>query len=184
MPLPETHPRRAAAAVTWAVLATVALTACSSGRTPDAAAAPTLSSAVNSPAPSTSGTVPPVSPDQETDAVQIRLTVDDTVLTATLADNATAAAFAAQLPLTLVLSDYNDAEKSIELPERLPTDGAPEGVDPAPGDIAYFAPWGNLALYTGDAPYYAGIVEMARLDGGTDVLAGFPDGSPVRIERI
>ena len=116
--------------------------------------------------------------------MQIRLTVDDTELTATLANNATAAALAAQLPLTLVLSDYNDAEKSIELPERLPTDGAPDGIDPAPGDIAYFAPWGNLALYTGDAPYFAGIVELARLDGGTAALAGLPDGSPVRIERI
>ena len=115
--------------------------------------------------------------------MQIRLTVDDTVLTATLADNATAAAFADQLPLTLVLSDYNDAEKSIELPERLPTDGAPEGIDPSPGDLAYFAPWGNLALYTGDAPYYVGIVELGRFDGALDGLAGLPDGSPVRIER-
>ena len=183
VPLLDTVPRRAAAALA-ATVTSVALAGCTAGPTPDTAAAPSTSTPVPTAPPPATTAATPRAADLETAAVQIRLTVDDTVLTASLADNATAEAFVAQLPLTLVLSDYNEVEKLIELPERLPTDGAPEGIDPSPGDIAYFAPWGNLALYHGDAPYFAGIVELGRLEGGIDVLAGLPDGSPIRIERV
>jgi hypothetical protein len=35
----------------------------------------------------------------------------------------------------LALSDYDETEKISDLPRRLSTAGAPEGVDPAEGDI-------------------------------------------------
>ena len=54
-------------------------------------------------------------------APKITLQVNDTVFNATLADNATAAAFVARLPTSLRMADLNDNEKFVDLPEGLPT---------------------------------------------------------------
>jgi len=57
-----------------------------------------------------------------------------------LDNNAAVRDFAALLPLELTLSDYNQTEKIADLPKRLSTEGAPDGIDPEIGDIAYYAP--------------------------------------------
>ena len=62
-------------------------------------------------------------------------------------DSETTRDFISLLPLTLTLSDYAQTEKVSDLPRRLSTADAPDGVDPDVGDIAYYAPWGNLAIY-------------------------------------
>ena len=49
---------------------------------------------------------------------------ENKVLTATLEDNATVAAFKEMLPLTLDMSDFNANEKKFDLPKRLPTKDA------------------------------------------------------------
>jgi hypothetical protein len=74
--------------------------------------------------------------------MQLRLTVGP-VLTAILLDNATSRGLLSLLPLTLTLSDYARTENVSGLPRRLSTDGAPEGHDPAAGDVTYYAPWGQ-----------------------------------------
>ncbi len=43
--------------------------------------------------------------------------------------------------------------------------------DPSVGDIAYYAPWGNLAIFYKDFGYSGGLVSLGKLDEGTDVLA-------------
>lgn len=101
---------------------------------------------------------------------RIRITFGSTVLTGRLWDNAPARDLAAQLPLTLSFSDYNGLEKIATVPRRLPLDGMPDGDDPQPADIGYFAPWGNLVLYYGDVDYYPGIMSLGRLDGDAGVL--------------
>ena len=108
---------------------------------------------------------------QETPTMKIRLTVDGKAIEATLLDNATARDFASLLPLTLTLDDYNSTEKISYLPRKLSTAGAPAGVDPAPGDIAYYAPWGNLAIFYKDFGYSKGLIRLGRIDSGLDALA-------------
>jgi hypothetical protein len=49
---------------------------------------------------------------------------------------------------------------------------APAGVDPARGDIAYYAPWGNLAIFYKDAGYAKGLVKLGHVDWSLDVLKG------------
>lgn len=100
-------------------------------------------------------------------------------LTAELEDSAAARDFAALLPLELTLSDYNRTEKIADLPRRLSIEGAPGGIDPEAGDIAYYAPWGNLAIFYHDFGYSRGLVRLGRIEGGAEALAKF-DG-PVRI---
>jgi hypothetical protein len=104
--------------------------------------------------------------------MKIRLTVDGKAIEATLLDNASARDFASLLPLTLTLEDYNSTEKISDLPRKLSTAGAPAGVDPAPGDIAYYAPWGNLAIFYKDFGYSKGLIRLGRIESGLDALAG------------
>ena len=108
---------------------------------------------------------------QERTAMKIRLTVDGKAVEATLLDNAAARDFVSLLPLTLTLDDYASTEKINSLPRKLSTTGAPAGVDPSPGDIAYYAPWGNLAIFYKDAGYAKGLVKLGRLNSGLEALS-------------
>jgi hypothetical protein len=107
---------------------------------------------------------------QEGTTVKIRVTVDGKALEATLLDSASARDFLALLPMTLTLEDYASTEKIAYLPRKLSTTGAPEGIDPSPGDIAYYAPWGNLALFYRDARHAKGLVRLGRFDGAIEAL--------------
>ena len=115
--------------------------------------------------------------------MQIRLTLEDTVITATLIDSSTTQDFLSLLPLTLTLEDYAGTEKISYLPRRLSTEGAPAGSDPSVGDIAYYAPWGNLAIYYRDFGYSNGLVILGTIDGGIEAL-NTPGSVSVTIERI
>jgi hypothetical protein len=100
------------------------------------------------------------------EGMKIRMNVEGEVVTATLDDNATSRDFVSLLPLTLTLKDYAETEKVSDLPKRLSTEGAPPGADPSVGDIAYYAPWGNLAVYYRDFRYSDGLVKLGRIDSG------------------
>jgi hypothetical protein len=114
--------------------------------------------------------------------MKIHLTLQDAVLTATLHDTPVARDFASMLPLTLTLEDYAKTEKISDLPRKLKTQGSPAGADPSAGDIAYYAPWGNLALYYEDFGYSDGLILLGKLDGGVEAL-GVPGSMKVTIER-
>ena len=107
---------------------------------------------------------------QETDTVNIRLTIDGKAFNASLLDNATTRDFVSLLPMTLTLEDYASTEKIAYLPRKLATAGAPEGVDPSVGDITYYAPWGNLALFYKDFGYSKGLVKLGSIDQGVRAL--------------
>jgi hypothetical protein len=107
-----------------------------------------------------------------TTVMNITLTIDGHRIAATLNDSATARDFAAQLPLPLSLRDFHQAEKIADLPRELSTSGAPEGADPKAGDLAYYAPWNQLATCYRDAPHAVGLVPIGHMaDGGTERLA-------------
>lgn len=115
--------------------------------------------------------------------MKIRIRLEESELTATLNDGQAAQDFLDLLPLALTLEDYARTEKVSDLPARLSTGGAPEGSDPSVGDIAYYAPWGNLALYYLDFGYSNGLVILGKIDGGMEAFSG---SGPVNatIERI
>lgn len=109
--------------------------------------------------------------------------VEGKAITATLDDNETSRDFVSLLPLTLTLEDYAATEKISDLPRKLSTKGAPPGVDPSVGDIAYYAPWGNLALFHKDFGYSTGLVKLGTIDFGIEALSR-PGPLKVTIERI
>ena len=120
---------------------------------------------------------------QETSTMRIRLTFDGKAVEATLLDNATARDLLSLLPMTLTLEDYNATEKVGYPARKLSTDGAPAGVDPSVGDIAYYAPWGNLAIFYKDFAYSRGLIGLGRIDSGIEALS-VPGSLKVTIERM
>lgn len=114
---------------------------------------------------------------------KIKITVGDTVLTATLNGSKTSRDFISLLPLVLTLKDYAGTEKISDLPKRLSTEDAPSGSDPSVGDITYYAPWGNLAIFYKDFGYAKGLVILGKIDSGIDAL-NVSDSIKVKIEPI
>jgi hypothetical protein len=114
--------------------------------------------------------------------MKIRLTINGNAVTATLIENATARDFLRLLPMTLTLEDYASTEKINYLPRKLSTAGAPAGSDPSVGDIAYYAPWGNLAIFYKDFGYSKGLIQLGRVDSGMEALS-VPGPLKVTIER-
>jgi hypothetical protein len=115
--------------------------------------------------------------------MKIRIDVEGTPITATLVDNATSRDFVSLLPATLTLNDYAATEKISDLPRRLSTKGTPAGFDPSVGDIAYYAPWGNLAIFYRDFGYSRGLVQIGTIDSGIEALSG-PGAKRLTIEAI
>ena len=107
----------------------------------------------------------------EASTVQINIRLEGRIIPATLNDSKAAQDFASLLPLSLTLEDYNFTEKISDLPRRLSTDGAPPGFDPSVGDIAYYAPWGNLAIFYRDFQYSRGLVSLGKLASDPEIFA-------------
>jgi hypothetical protein len=103
--------------------------------------------------------------------LKIRLTINGKAISATLITDATAKDFLSLLPITLTLDDYAATEKIANLPRKLSTAGAPPGSDPSVGDIAYYAPWGNLAIFYRDSLYARGLIPLGRIDSGIEALS-------------
>jgi hypothetical protein len=122
---------------------------------------------------------------QQKDArpMKIRLILNSQTLQATLHDNPSARDFYNLLPLRLTLEDYAATEKIAYPPRKLSTTGAPEGFTPSVGDIAYYAPWGNLALFHKGFHYSSGLVSLGKFDSGVEPLKA-PGKLAVVIERV
>ena len=144
---------------------------------PSSSATPTAPASTPKPVP------PTETPSERTERMKIRITLDDTVLTATMIDSQTTQDFISLLPLTLALEDYAGTEKIGELPQALSTEGAPSGSDPSVDDITYYAPWVNLAIFYRDIRYTSGLVTLGKLDGGIEALA-VPGSVSVAIDLV
>lgn len=101
---------------------------------------------------------------------KIQITVGAEKVTATIEDNQTSRDFVALLPLTLEMEDFHGTEKISDLPGRLSTEGAPTGYAPTEGDITYYAPWGNLAIFYRDFSHSKGLIRLGQLDSGSELF--------------
>lgn len=90
--------------------------------------------------------------------------------TATLANNSSSQSLIKMLPLNLTVEDYEQNEKIAYLPSKLPEDGSVRFFDERPGDICYYAPWGNLVFYYASYRYSNGLVRLGRMDSGIEPL--------------
>jgi len=102
--------------------------------------------------------------------MRLQITIGNKLATAILYDNPTAKDFASLLPLSLNLEDYNSTEKISNLSKKLSTQNAPAGFDPSTGDITYYAPWGNIAIFYKDFSYSSGLISLGKITDGIDAF--------------
>nr|WP_236469127.1 cyclophilin-like fold protein [Pseudomonas syringae] len=107
--------------------------------------------------------------DQER-GMNVRMYAGDKVVMLHLDDSETARDFVSLLPVELTLEDYAATEKISMLPRKLNVTGAPAGVTPIEGDIAYYAPWGNLAIFHKGFKYSPGLIRLGRVESGIEVI--------------
>ncbi|MBX9933362.1 MAG: hypothetical protein K2Y56_17805 [Methylobacterium sp.] len=80
--------------------------------------------------------------------------------------------FLSQLPLELTLNDFGGNEKIADLPRPLTRRDAPKAVTPRAGDVGFYAPWGNLALFYRDGHHSPGLIPLGRIERDESGLAG------------
>jgi hypothetical protein len=115
-------------------------------------------------------TAPEAAANREKVTMRIRIAFNGQNVTAGLYDNPTARDLASMLPLHLTIDDYSTNEKIAYLPRKLSEEGAGPFDNEAPGDLCYYAPWGNLAFFCADYRYSSRLIRLGRLDGGIERL--------------
>lgn len=115
--------------------------------------------------------------------VKLKVTVGQSTLIIKLHDNPTVNDFVSLLPLTVDLSDYNKTEMIGNIPRKLSIDKAPAGYQPRAGDLTYYAPWGNLALFYKPFRYSNGLIVLGQVENGIDVMSNV-ESVNVQIELL
>jgi hypothetical protein len=103
-------------------------------------------------------------------SMKIQFEFDKHIFTATLENSPATLALIKMLPLSLTIEDYSNNEKIAYLPSKLSDDGSRKFSNESPGDLCYYAPWGNLVLYYASYRYSQGLVRLGRLDGSIEPL--------------
>ena len=92
--------------------------------------------------------------------------------------------FISMLPLTLSFEDFNGTEKIGYLPRKLNMQNSPGSCSPSAGSFAYYAPWGNLAVFYRDFRYSDGLVPLGHIESGVEFLAKMSGNFSVRLEKM
>lgn len=114
---------------------------------------------------------------------KVKLTIGKDKYTATMNDSEAAKDFLSLLPMTLTLEDYAETEKISNLPKRLSTGGPPNGTAASIGDITYYAPWGNLAIFYKNFGHAKGLIKLGEIESGIEKIAGIRGNFTVTIEK-
>ena len=121
--------------------------------------------------------------ERTTTNMKIRISIADKVVTATVADNATARDFVSVLPLKVSMKDLFGREKYANLPKALSENG-PRTTSYEVGDIAYWSPAHDVAIYYkqgGESIPSPGIIPIAKIDAGAEAF-NVPGSLKVMIE--
>lgn len=113
---------------------------------------------------------------------RIRLSFDGKEAIVRLSDHQTTRDLLSRLPLTLNFKDYVGKEKIAYLTSKLSSDGSSPR---SSGDFAYYAPWGNLAIfYRGSGNAGSGLIVLGVLETGKADLASMNNDFTMTLERI
>ncbi|QOZ38027.1 MFS transporter [Bradyrhizobium sp. CCBAU 53421] len=103
--------------------------------------------------------------------MRVGISFNEQTMAATLEDNPSARDFASMLPLVgLKIDDYANNEKISYLPRKLTEEGSGPFGNERPGDLCYYVPWGNLALFHTGYRWSQGLIRLGHIDGNFDAL--------------
>lgn len=144
-----------------ALLLAVAVTACAGTRTP-------------APFPETTSTVVDTAPVGLDSDIDVRLTIGDEVVPATIDDTAAGRAFVSMLPLTLEFRDRFGQATVADLPRALTATTGGVQYEYRAGDIAYWPGGREIAIFYPADPGVAtpGLIPLGIVTDDLGVLAG------------
>lgn len=124
-------------------------------------------------------------PEDETDekTVEVKMTVGQTVITATLNDSGTTREFVATLPRTMAMSRYDDREYYGKVGIPLTEDG--ERIESyVNGDVTYFTTGGSFAIFfdKDHESRQSGLIRMGRVTSDLNAFHDLENNIEVRIE--
>lgn len=120
--------------------------------------------------------------DKSVQGTKIRIVFGGEEVVVALFDNHVSRDFVSLLPLETEFEDYARTEKITYLTRKLKTQGGAAG-DFAQGDFAYYAPWGNLAVfYKGLGSGNSNLYHLGRIESGKEKLSGMNKNFTARIE--
>jgi len=114
---------------------------------------------------------------------RIGLSLNGQLLKVSLLDHPTTRDLITLLPLVGTAKDFGSLEKVFYLPRKLTTKGAAASYTPVSGDLCYYAPWGNLALFHGDGHPSPGLIHLGRFEGDLSAL-GIKGEAQLRITQL
>jgi len=112
---------------------------------------------------------------QNADSMKLKITVGQTIFTATLFDNATATAFKARLPLSINMTELNGNEKYFDLGGNLPANASnPRTIQN--GDLMLYGSNTLVLFYKSFSTSYS-YTRIARIDNTTGLANALGSGN-------
>lgn len=121
--------------------------------------------------------------DKASNEEQIKISTDKGNIIVQLEDNSVTKDLLGRLPLMLQFENYNDTEKIAYLDTQLDISDAPDKCTPKSGDLAYYAPWGNLAFFYQDFRESPELVPLGKIIEGKEYLDSIEKSDNITIEQ-
>jgi len=102
--------------------------------------------------------------------VDIQIVFEQQVIEMTLNESQASKDLASQLPMKIKVEDYASNEKIFYPPKKLSTAGSPSGYEPKVGDVTYYSPWGDVAIFYKNFSYSNGLIPLGRITSGFEYL--------------
>ena len=117
---------------------------------------------------------------------RIKLTFEGNEIYAVITNSKAGNDFLSLLPLSVKAEDFNSTEKIFYLSKKLNTQNEPDGINPKAGDITYYAPWGNIAIFYKNFRYSNNLIYLGKFENTSDVekLSNIKGNFDIRIERV
>jgi len=96
-------------------------------------------------------------------AAVIEMTVGEKSYAVELLENDAARDLMRRLPLEVTFENFGAVERIAYLKKALNLGSAPRETTPAAGDLTYYIPWGNLAVFTGPFRHSPDLVPLGKL---------------------
>lgn len=121
-----------------------------------------------------------------TQTTRIKLTFNNNEVYAVINNSKAGNDFLSLLPLSVKAEDFNSTEKIFYLSKKLNTQNEPDGITPKAGDITYYAPWGNIAIFYKNFRYSNNLIYLGKFENVSDAekLSNIKGDFDIRIERV